>query len=56
MNYCCLDDHKTWLYVCIDITDSYGRTDYKQARFLPLQNAYKRNIGYNSKKDAVPVT
>ena len=28
-----LDVHKTWIYACIGITDSNGRTEYKQARF-----------------------
>lgn len=32
-NCCGLDVHKTWIYACIGITDSNGRTDYKQARF-----------------------
>ena len=31
---CCgLDVHKTWIFACIGITDSNGRTEYKQARF-----------------------
>ncbi len=32
-NCCGLDVHKTWIYACIGITDSIGRTEYKQARF-----------------------
>ena len=33
-NNCCgLDVHKTWIYACIGITDTNGRTEYKQARF-----------------------
>jgi len=32
-NCCGLDVHKTWIFACIGITDSNGRTDYKQARF-----------------------
>ena len=33
-NNCCgLDVHKTWIFVCIGITDSHSRTEYKQARF-----------------------
>ncbi len=32
-NRCGLDSYKTWLYVCIGITDTNGRTEYKQARF-----------------------
>ena len=32
-NCCGLDVHKTWIFACIGITDSYDRTEYKQARF-----------------------
>ena len=32
-NCCGMDVHKTWIYTCIGITDSNGRTEYKQARF-----------------------
>ena len=32
-NCCGLDVHKTWIYACIGITDTNGRTEYKQARF-----------------------
>ncbi|MBR4908382.1 MAG: IS110 family transposase [Acidaminococcaceae bacterium] len=32
-NCCGLDVHKTWIYVCIGITDPNGRTEYKQSRF-----------------------
>lgn len=32
-NCCGLDVHKTWIYACIGITDTNGRTDYKQSRF-----------------------
>jgi len=32
-NCCGLDVHKTWLYACIGITDTNGRTEYKQTRF-----------------------
>lgn len=32
-NCCGLDVHKTWIYAWIGITDSNGRTEYKQARF-----------------------
>ena len=33
-----LDVHKTWIYACIGITDSNGRTEYKQARFSSFTN------------------
>lgn len=32
-NCCGLDVHKTWIYACIGVTDTNGRTEYKQARF-----------------------
>jgi len=32
-NCCGLDVYKTWIYACIGITDTNGRTEYKQARF-----------------------
>lgn len=33
-NFCGLDVHKTWIFACIGITDSNGRTEYKQSRFF----------------------
>lgn len=32
-NCCGLDVHKTWIYACIGITDTNGRTEYKEKRF-----------------------
>ena len=32
-NCCGLDVHKTWIYACIGITDTKGRTEYKEKRF-----------------------
>ncbi|MDR1754822.1 MAG: IS110 family transposase [Eubacterium sp.] len=32
-NCCGLDVHKTWIYACIGITDTNGRTDYQESRF-----------------------
>ncbi len=32
-NCCGLDVHKTWIYACTGITNTKGRTEYKQARF-----------------------
>lgn len=41
-NNCCgLDVHKTWIYACIGITDSNGRTEYKQARISSFSNGLK---------------
>lgn len=40
-NCCGLDVHKTWIYACIGITDTNGRTEYKQARFSSFSNGLK---------------
>ena len=40
-NCCGLDVHKTWIYACIGITDSNGRTEYKQARFSSFSKGLK---------------
>ena len=40
-NCCGLDIHKTWIYACIGITDSNGRTVYKQARFSSFSKGLK---------------
>ena len=37
-NCCGLDVHKTWIYACIGITDSNGRTEYHQSRFSSFTN------------------
>lgn len=37
-NCCGLDVHKTWIYACIGITDTNGRTEYKQDRFSSFSN------------------
>lgn len=40
-NCCGLDVHKTWIYACIGVTDTNGRTDYKQARF----SSFSKGLG-----------
>ena len=40
-NCCGLDVHKTWIYACIGITDTNGRTEYKQARFSSFTRGLK---------------
>ena len=40
-NCCGLDVHKTWIYACIGITDTDGRTEYKQARF----SSFSKGLG-----------
>ena len=39
-NCCGLDVHKTWIYACIGITDTNGKTEYKEARF----SAFSRDL------------
>ena len=40
-NCCGLDVHKTWIYACIGITDSNGRTEYHQSRFSSFTNGLR---------------
>lgn len=40
-NCCGLDVHKTWIYACIGITDTNGRTEYKQNRFFSFSAGLK---------------
>ena len=40
-NCCGLDVHKTWIFACIGITDTNGRTEYKQARFSSFSNGLR---------------
>jgi len=40
-NCCGLDVHKTRIYACIDITDTNGLTEYKQARFSSFSKGLK---------------
>lgn len=40
-NCCGLDVHKTWIYACIGITDSNGRTEYQQSRFSSFSKGLK---------------
>ena len=40
-NCCGLDVHKTWIYACIGITDTNGRTEYKQTRFSSFSKGLK---------------
>ena len=40
-NCCGLDVHKTWIYACIGITATNGRTEYKQSRFSSFTKGLK---------------
>ena len=46
-NCCGLDVHKTWIYGCIGITDTNGRTEYKQARFSSLFKIFRDKKSYD---------
>ena len=50
-NCCGLDVHKTWIYACIGITDSNGRTEYKQARFSSFTKGLHDLASWLSKYD-----
>ena len=41
-NCCGLDVHKTWIYACIGITDTNGRTEYKEARFSSFSEGLRK--------------
>lgn len=40
-NCCGLDVHKTWIYACVGITDTNGRTEYHQDRFSSFSRGLK---------------
>ncbi len=48
-NCCGLDVHKTWIYGCIGITDTNGRTEYKQARFSSFSKGLRELSDWLSK-------
>ena len=48
-NCCGLDVHKTWIYGCIGITDTNGRTEYKQARFSSFSKGLRELSGWLAK-------
>ena len=48
-NCCGLDVHKTWIYACIGITDTNGRTDYKQTRFSSFSKGLKELFDWLAK-------
>lgn len=41
-NCCGLDVHRTWIYACIGITDSNGRTAYIQKRFSAFSKGLRK--------------
>ena len=54
-NCCGLDVHKTWIYGCIGITDTNGRTEYKQARFSAFSKGLKELSDWLAKYDCKDV-
>ena len=54
-NCCGLDVHKTWIYACIGITDTNGRTDYKQARFSSFPKGLRELANWLAKYDCKEV-
>ena len=54
-NCCGLDVHKTWIYACIGITDTHGRTEYKQARFSSFSKGLKELADWFAKYSCTEV-
>ncbi len=54
-NCCGLDVHKTWIYACIGITDTNGRTEYKQERFSSFSKGLKELAGWLAKYSCTEV-
>ena len=50
-NCCGLDVHKTWIYACVGITDTNGRTEYKQARFSSFTKGLQELADWLAKYD-----
>lgn len=55
-NNCCgLDVHKTWIFACIGITDSFKRTEYKEARFSAFTKGLQELCQWLSKYNCTDV-
>ena len=54
-NCCGLDVHKTWIYACIGITDTNGRTEYKQSRFNSFSKGLQDLADWLAKYDCKDV-
>ncbi len=54
-NCCGLDVHKTWIYACIGITDTNGRTEYKRDRFSSFTSGLQELAEWLSKYDCCQV-
>lgn len=54
-NCCGLDVHKTWIFACVGITDTNGRTEYKQARFSSFSKGLKELADWLAKYNCTEV-
>lgn len=54
-NCCGLDVHKTWIFACIGITDTNGRTEYKQARFSSFSKGLNELSDWLTKYSCIEV-
>lgn len=55
-NNCCgIDVHKTWIFACIGITDSFKRTEYKEARFSAFTKGLQELCQWLSKYNCTDV-
>ena len=54
-NCCGLDVHKTWIYACIGITDTDGKTEYKQARFSTFSKGLRELADWLAKYSCIEV-
>lgn len=52
-NCCGLDVHKTWIYACIGITDTNGRTEYHQNQFSSFTNGLYKLFGQVQRDDLI---
>ena len=50
-----LDIHKTWIYACIGLTDSFKRTEYKEARFSSFSKGLQELCDWLSKYNCTDV-
>lgn len=54
-NCCGLDVHKTWIYACIGVTDSNGRTEYMEARFSSFSRGLRELVSRLAQHSCVEV-
>ena len=54
-NCCGLDVHKTWIFACIGITDTNGRTEYFEKRFSSFSKGLRNLSEWLSKYDCTEV-